>query len=358
MQKRTLGLILAIIVIGGLVLAIERPWEGPASSAPPAPSNLPASEAKFDAAADFGGATSWVNSAPIDLVQLRGKVVLVDFWTYSCINCIRTFPHVEGNYERYQKDGLVVIGVHTPEFAFERDVKNIKDAATRYHLTYPIAVDSDYGIWNAYGNRYWPADYLIDQYGRVRHTHFGEGDYVETELLIRQLLTEAGHPPSVPPGESDSPSAPAIRITPELYVGSGRSAVANQASAQKGDVGFFERPSMIAADRITLVGNWTIREQNASAGPEDASTLVRFRAGAANAVLDGPRGACVRVLLDGAPIPMALAGRDVQTFNGLPCLILDGPRSYDWFAGHPDEHVVELVFPPGGTLFTFDFSQA
>jgi thiol-disulfide isomerase/thioredoxin len=356
MQAKTVGLIVAVAAIAGAILAIEQPWRA-SSATPPPPANLPASEAKFDAAPGFGGATAWLDSAPLDLAQLRGKVVLVDFWTYSCINCIHTFPHVEGYWQGYRADGLVVVGVHTPEFAFERNVDNIRSALQRYGLTYPVAVDSDYAVWDAYGNRYWPAEYLVDAYGRIRDTHFGEGNYADTETAIRQLLAEAGHPPEQPPGETAaSGQGTSGPVSPELYVAGDRAAVANQPSYQDGAVRFYERPPSAAPDQITLVGNWSFTDQNATAGPEAASALVQFNGAGANAVLDGPHGACVEVLLDGSPIPADRAGKDVQRLGSLPCLLLDGPRSYDWYAGPLESHTVELVLPPGATLFTFDFS--
>ena len=125
----------------------------------------------------LGGATGWLNSQPLTAADLRGKVVLVDFWTYTCINWLRSLPYVRGWAGKYKEQGLVVIGVHTPEFRFEKDIDNVRWAAKEMEVNYPIAVDSEYGIWSAYNNRYWPAEYLIDQYGRVRHTHFGEGGY-------------------------------------------------------------------------------------------------------------------------------------------------------------------------------------
>ncbi|MHB8605283.1 MAG: thioredoxin family protein [Thermoplasmatota archaeon] len=359
-KTRYIALAAAIVVIAGVVLAIEQPW-APQSTAPRDPTNLPSSEKQYPAAADFAGATGWVNSPPVDLVALRGKVVLVDFWTYSCINCIHTFPHVEGFYERYKSDGFVVIGVHTPEFRFERDKANVENATQRYGLTYPTAQDNDYGIWNAYDNRYWPAEYLIDQYGRVRHTNFGEGGYAETEQNIRALLTEAGHAPTQPAGETVT-SAPTGNVSPELYAsaaeGQDRVAIANPEGYRPGETVTYARPSSVKPDAIYLVGAWADGAQNDTAAGTGASVIVRFSAGAANVVASGPAGACVAVLLDGNPIPADLYGRDVHLVGSTPCVTLDGPRSYDFYAGPIGEHTVELRVPAGFALFTFDFSAA
>src|SRR5206468_11199190 len=145
----------------------------------------------YGAAPDFAGVDRWFNTPggrPLTIGGLRGKVVLVDFWTYSCINCLRTLPHLEAWDRAYRKAGLVIVGVHTPEFAFEHVVSNVRGAAHRLGVRYPIAIDNRYGTWEAYGNQYWPAEYLIDRSGHVRHAHFGEGEYDRTEQLIRQLL--------------------------------------------------------------------------------------------------------------------------------------------------------------------------
>jgi thiol-disulfide isomerase/thioredoxin len=148
--------------------------------------------ARTDAPAPpLDGATTWLNSPPLNMAQLRGRVVLIDFWTYSCINCINTLPYVRSWAEKYKDQGLTVIGVHTPEFPFEKDVGNVRDALKRFKLTYPIAIDNDYKIWRAFQNNYWPALYFIDANGRIRHYHVGEGDYEKSEQIIQTLLKEA-----------------------------------------------------------------------------------------------------------------------------------------------------------------------
>lgn len=141
-------------------------------------------------APEFKGIDKWLNSAPLTIEGLRGKVVLVDFWTYTCINCIRTLPHVVKWHQAYKDKGLVVVGVHTPEYAFERKTSNVQDALTRFGITFPVAQDNRYDTWDAYGNRYWPAFYLINKQGRIVYTHFGEGKYAETDAAIRRLLAE------------------------------------------------------------------------------------------------------------------------------------------------------------------------
>jgi thiol-disulfide isomerase/thioredoxin len=143
-------------------------------------------------APEFTGIDHWLNSQPLTMQQLRGKVVLVDFWTYTCVNCVNTLPHVEKLYEKYKDQGLVVVGVHTPEYAFERETNKVSAAIAQYGLRYPVAQDNHYATWNAYSNQYWPAVYLIDKTGHVVYSHFGEGDYDETEAAVRQQLARAG----------------------------------------------------------------------------------------------------------------------------------------------------------------------
>lgn len=167
-------------------------------------------EAAFPAP-EFTGIDHWINSKPLRMEALRGKVVLVEFWTYSCINCIHVMPYVKQWYESYQGNGLVVVGVHTPEYGYERNTKNVEAAVKRFGIKYPVAQDNRYKTWNAYGNRYWPALYLIDRNGRVVYQHFGEGDYARTEALIRKLLAGGASAPrtsDTAQGATDARSAP------------------------------------------------------------------------------------------------------------------------------------------------------
>src|SRR5439155_13741805 len=159
----------------------------------------------------------WINSKPFTLAQLRGKVVLVDFWTYSCINCLRTLPHLESWYGRYHRKGLVIVGVHTPEFAFEHVASNVRAAVKRLGVVYPVVQDNRYKTWDNYANQYWPAEYLIDKTGHVRHTHFGEGEYDKTETLIRQLLGASGGR-----ARSRPDTTPTGLLTAETYLGYAR----------------------------------------------------------------------------------------------------------------------------------------
>jgi thiol-disulfide isomerase/thioredoxin len=176
----------------------------------------------------LAGAVEWLNSPPLTAESLRGKVVLVDFWTYSCINCLRSLPYVRAWADKYRDKGLVVIGVHAPEFAFEKNIDNVRAQARSLNVTYPVAIDNDYAIWRAFGNQFWPAHYFIDAKGAIRHHHFGEGDYAESEKIIQQLLAEAGAG-NVPSdivsvnalGAQAAPDSKDVQ-SPETYIGSNR----------------------------------------------------------------------------------------------------------------------------------------
>ena len=358
---RNVGLVTALLFISGVILAIEQPWVTK-NDTPPPPSGLPEFEKQFPAAPGFTGATGWVNSPALKLESLRGQVVLVDFWTYSCINCIHTFPYVEGWFEKYNASGFTVIGVHTPEFRFERDVANIQHATKMYGLTYPVAVDSDYGVWNAYNNHYWPAEYLIDAYGRVRHTSFGEGNYDETESVLRELLGEAGHGVGEVPTLNATAPAQAGQFSPELYAsdagGADRMSIANAEGYHPGQDTTYMVPADLAFDKIYLVGTWRESEESVTAISPDARVLVKFNAGGANVVLDAPRGSCLAVKLDGAPIAADRSAKDVDRSTGAPCMFGDGARSYDFYAGPLEAHTVDIAFPTGASLYTFDFAAA
>ncbi len=238
----------------------------------------------------LAGITQWLNTpggAGIDLASLRGKVVLIDFWAYSCINCQRAIPHVVDWYNRYRDDGFVAVGVHTPEYAFERVPANVASGAAALHITYPIALDNDYATWNNYQNLYWPAEYLIDADGTVRHTKFGEGDYDGTEKLIRELLLAANPEVRLPPATNGADTTPQTRLTPETYLG------ANKAVNYQGDSEYnsgtrtFEFPATLHADRFALRGRWTLDDQGATSDSDDAAVRLNYTAKEVYAVVGG-----------------------------------------------------------------------
>jgi cytochrome c biogenesis protein CcdA/thiol-disulfide isomerase/thioredoxin len=256
----------------------------------------------YGPAPQFAGVTAWLNTpgdAPLSLPALRGKVVLVDFWTYSCINCIRTLPYLRSWDARYRDKGLVIVGVHTPEFAFEHVVSNVRAAVHDDGIRYPVAIDNAYGTWQAYGNQYWPADYLIDKQGHVRDVHFGEGQYAETERDIQQLL---GQPDSSLVSRSVKAIAPSLDTgTPETYLGSERGTYEQR--IVKGVMHRYVAPSASSPNEVSLQGSWKVEGQYLTAGP-GASIRLRYQARRAYLVFGEAAGTgaeAVHVSVTGTP---------------------------------------------------------
>jgi thiol-disulfide isomerase/thioredoxin len=260
----------------------------------------------------FAGATAWLNSAPLTPADLQGKVVVVEFWTYTCVNWERTLPYVRAWATKYKDDGLIVIGVHTPEFSFEKNLDNIRRAIQADRIEYPVAVDSDYAIWHAFDNEYWPAIYLIDAHGRVRYHHFGEGDYEASESEIRKLLADAGHRVNGPAFVSVDPVGLEVAAdwddvkSPETYLGSDRT------------TGFVaSAPAHLPLNSWTVSGDWTIGKEAVELNRANGKIVLAFHARDLNLIM-GPAkpGTSVRfrVSIDGHP-PGAAHGGDVDA-NG------------------------------------------
>ena len=253
------------------------------------------------------GVTGWLNTpggAPVDLASLRGKVVLIDFWAYSCINCQRAIPHVIDWYNRYHDAGFVVIGVHTPEYAFERVPANVASGAAALHITYPVALDNDYTTWNNYQNLYWPAEYLIDANGTVRHTKFGEGDYDGTERLVRELLVDARPGTRLPGATHSADTTPRTRLTPETYLGVDRAL--NYGGTGDYKSGAFSYPGQLSGDRFALRGRWNLDDQGATADSEDAGIRLNYTAKDVYVVVGGT--GTLTVTRDGKTTTTAIGG--------------------------------------------------
>ncbi len=307
-------------------------------------------------APDFTGNDSWLNTRadrPLTLHELRGKVVLVDFWTYTCINCLRTFPALRAWHERYARDGLVIVGVHTPEFAFERERDNVERAVRDNDLRYPIAQDNEYATWNAWGNQYWPAKYLVDAEGRVRYAHFGEGAYGQTERAIRTLLAETGDRrlPSAS-GVRPASAAPGVR-TPETYLGASRAQGFAGSPPRPGQRRYPAPTEELEPSRFALSGIWDVHDEDAAA-VADARILARPVAREVYLVMSS-RGSLprrVQVLLDGRPIPPELAGPDVSA----AAVTVQRQRLYRIVAlPEVGEHELELRLPAGVSAYAFTF---
>ena len=307
-------------------------------------------------APDFTGNQRWFNTSggrPLTLRGLRGKVVLIDFWTYTCINCIRTLPYVEAWYQRYKHDGLVVVGVHTPEFAFEKDAGNVAAAIHQNGLRYPVAQDNDYGTWNAWSNQFWPAHYLIDARGQVRYTHFGEGDYGKTESAIRSLLGEANGAPLGQRVRAHVEVPSATLQTPETYLGAARSERMLPSAVTSGTRRYRPLGGRLPLNHLTLGGTWSIGDEAATAR-SGATLKLRFAARRVFLVLGSAGGAPRRlqVGLDGHPVSRGSAGADVHA----GAATVQGQRLYRLVnLPRVEQHELELHFAPGISAYAFTF---
>jgi cytochrome c biogenesis protein CcdA/thiol-disulfide isomerase/thioredoxin len=303
----------------------------PAAVRNPAGANLP----DYGPAPDFAGISNWFNRRPLTIAALRGKVVLIDFWTYSCINCLRTLPHVEAWDRMYRKDGLVIVGVHTPEFAFEAEPSNVRAAIRRLGIHYPVALDPKYGTWTSWGNEYWPAKYLIDRRGHVRYAHFGEGKYDTTERNIRVLL---GERPGAPASEHLRDTTPAGPLTPESYLGYGRLERYIGSKIHRNTMVRYEFSKVLGLSQLTYDGNWRVENQRIVAG-SGARLRLRFFAQDAYLVLGG--SGSVQVLIDGEP-----RGTLAVTEDKLYTVAAQAKQR---------DTLLELRFSPGIQAYAFTF---
>jgi cytochrome c biogenesis protein CcdA/thiol-disulfide isomerase/thioredoxin len=309
----------------------------------------------YGPAPDFTDNQEWFNTPgdrPLTLAGLRGKVVLVDFWTYTCINCIRTLPYLEAWYRKYHRDGLEIVGVHSPEFPFEKIASNVQHAIGQFGITYPVVQDNDLGTWNAYGNQYWPADYLIDSKGDVRLVHFGEGGYADAEQAIRELLAAAGHSPAGARAKVEAQQAAAGLATPETYLGSAR-AQGFVDSVKPGTTAYpAVSPGSLRSNQLAYGGRWQITPEDATA-LNGATLSLNFMARRVFLVAGSPGEARpLQVELDGKPISPTVSGADVSggqaSISGQRLYrLVDLPRA--------ENHVLTLRFAPGTTGYSFTF---
>jgi thiol-disulfide isomerase/thioredoxin len=312
----------------------------------------------------LAGATLWLNSQPLTPAALRGKVVLVDFSTFTCINWLRTLSHVRAWAEKYKDKGLVVINVQTPEFEFEKNIDNVRRASKEMGVTYPTAIDNDYAIWNAFDNHYWPALYIVDAKGSIRHHHFGEGDYERSEAIIKQLLTEAGQKDVGPDLAQVHESGAEVQAdwstlkTPETYVGHDRAEnFSSPSGLVSGKSHVYSAPARLELNHWALEGDWTVGKQGTSSNKANGRILYRFHARDVHLVM-GPAksGASVRfrVRIDGKP-PGEAHGADIDA-NGNGTL--NEQRLYQLIRQQSPivDHDFEIEFlDPGAEAFVFTF---
>jgi cytochrome c biogenesis protein CcdA/thiol-disulfide isomerase/thioredoxin len=307
-------------------------------------------------APEFTGTQRWFNTPggrSLTLAQMRGHVVLVDFWTYTCINCIRTLPFLKGLYATYHRVGLDIVGVETPEFTFEQQAGNVAQAIGDDGLRYPVVQDNRYGTWNAYQNQYWPAEYLIDAHGQVRHTQFGEGSYRQDEAAVRALLYEAGARHLPPPMTAHATMPSKGLATPETYLDSQRS----QGFAQPLHTGTSFYPGVIdpPVNQFGLHGTWTVGSESSAPVSSGAYVIGRFQAARVYLVLTsaGNTPRTVRVLLDGKPITARDAGSDVRP-GGL--VTVRGQRLYSLVSAPADvTATIKVIVPPKVSAYDFTF---
>lgn len=302
-------------------------------------------------APELTGISDWINSKPLTLAQLRGKVVLLDFWTYSCINCIRTLPHITEWYNTYKNKGLEIIGIHTPEFAFEKNKQHVEDAIKKFNITYPVALDNDYKTWRAYDNHYWPAHYLINQDGIIVKTHFGEGDYVEMENAIRALL-------NIPPCQKTEECAFTKTLTPETYLGFERGDhYSSSLQIQKNKAALYQPIQPLGDDQVGLTGNWIVAEDHIQSKQDNAQIILNFIATHVYLVMQSEKAQSITVLLDGKPIPQKYWTSDMDRQGNIA---VQKPRMYDILDLKNDygRHTLTLQCPQGIKAYVFTFGGA
>jgi thiol-disulfide isomerase/thioredoxin len=315
----------------------------------------------------------WLNSPPLSFRHLRGRVVLVDFWDYTCVNCIRTLPYVQAWHERYREKGLTVIGVHTPEFTFAQYESNVERGIREFGLTYPIVVDSDREIWKAFANRYWPTKYLLDKDGYLRYGHFGEGGYLECEQVIQELLREIDPDIALPAlmdplREEDHTGAVCYRASPELYLGHVRGRIGNEGGFREDQIGDYNFTGSMEETFFYAEGRWaSTAEYFEAAEARPHSLRLKYEAAAVDLVMASPRAATAEVVIlhDGKPLrpnqstkdtrfrPRADGGAGEESY-----VVVDSARMYFLVDNHEfSEHELELHCSPGVAAFAFTFTS-
>ncbi|HII17487.1 TPA: redoxin domain-containing protein [Candidatus Woesearchaeota archaeon] len=381
MEKRAVILLVVVAAIIGSIAYLEslnqsnsiQPAQEPASAGAQQEQGVPPvqlseadreriaqKEKQYTLAPELAGIAGTFNADHgLTMRSQRGKIVLVDFWTYSCINCIRTMPYLKEWHGKYADNGLVIIGVHTPEFEFEKNADNLQDAITKYGIAYPVVQDNDMQTWRAYQNRYWPRKYLVDADGFIRYDHIGEGGYAETEEMIKKLLAERGENVSgVTIGEDKKKIA--MPLTPELYAGysfaipRGQN-IGNKGGLQKGTPDY-AWPSDLVKNAFSLSGKWTSTPDSLIAAEDGARVFLPYAASQLHIVADsGGRLMRLKVLLDGKPLDESNAGSDVRIDGEQSSLIVTEPRLYTVVDAGYDSHTLELVAEQGFTFNSFTF---
>ena len=314
----------------------------------------------YGPAPNLQGISGWINTGPINISQLRGKVVVVDFWTYSCINCIRSIPHLNAWYNEYGgSNGLVIIGVSTPEFQFEHNYSNVYNAVQRFGIRYPVALDNNYSTWDAYGNEYWPADYIIDKNGDIRYVTYGEGNYNTTEQVIRELLLNAGYgvpnyTTNVPLGANFSGIG-----TPEIYLGweTARAPIGNKQGFVNNSTVNYTLPAQMQNNTVYLSGKWYDAPDSIIA-VNNSKIFLTYKAEKLNVVAGtyGANSSTVTVYLDRAGLNNTDAGSDIRLINGTGTANIRSYRLYNLVSAQSyGWRTIEIDASPGFRIYTFTF---
>lgn len=346
-QRPEILVFLAIILFVAALSFVSVPQAGTDS----AKSSLP----NLGAAPELVGTQQWINSEPLAIEGLKGKVVLIDFWTYSCINCIRTLPYLNTWHEKYAADGLVIIGVHTPEFEFEKDYNNVLDAVRKYNIKYAVVQDNNYETWRAYGNRYWPHKYIVDKDGNIRYDHIGEGAYQETEKVIQDLLKEVN--PEIQATFTPASQSPDFSQigTPELYLGYvfARTQLGNPEGFSPGSVVDYKYTEPVFPNIVYLSGKWK-NENDRIISVNSSRLYLIYTAKDVNVVAGGHTS--IEVLLDNKTLEAVSFGNDVSENNGKATAVIDSQRLYN-IVSTPDygTHLLQINAEPGFELYTFTF---
>lgn len=311
----------------------------------------------YGAAPNFQGISAWINSPPLNISQLKGKVVIVDFWTYSCINCIRSIPHLNAWYNAYGNNGLVIVGVSTPEFQFEHNYTNVYDAVQHFGIKYPVALDNNYSTWDAYSNQYWPADYIIDANGDVRYYSFGEGNYNQTEQVIRELLISAGY--TIQSNFTNVPldvNFSGIR-TPELYVGyeKARAPLGNQQQFTPNATVNYSQTNITQNNLVYFSGEWYNAPDGMIAVNNESKIYLNYSAEKVNIVASGNESKII-VHLDDKNLTQQYLGADMNISDGEAVGIINSSRLYNIVAAPSyGNHTLEITASQGFKLYTFTF---
>ncbi len=358
-------LLVVVLAIGGAIWYLEpaRPQVSPAVNLPMASSMRQSIKAKeYPTAKEIADPSGFINSDPFKISDFIGKkVIMVDFWTYSCINCQRTLPYLTAWDAKYRDQGLEIIGVHTPEFDFEKNIDNVRAAVAKYGIKYPVVLDNNHATWDAYGNRYWPHKYLIDIDGFIVYDHIGEGSYDETEREIQTLLKERqevlGSQQAVStdiarPKSAETPEA--LPTTPEIYFGASRNEYLG--NGVRGSVGeqVFQPPAAMSSDMLYLLGSWDVQPEYTETKSKGASIVLKYHAGKVFMVASSPTPVVVRVMRDGKPLT-DIRGADVAADSTVTIhearlyRLIEDPSGYG-------EHTIQLeIDSPALQAYTFTF---